>query len=263
MADWNDGGQLKAAREAQQLSLFEVARQLHLLQSVVEAMEQGRQPANVPVTFWRGYLRAYASLLGVSLRGLDSSPAFDQPAIKSGYRDEQISSRHVWPITWFIVALLIGLVLLWWQDNRNGSLVEELPIPVLPAPLTENAVSPPLPVELPIPEPVSSTANPAESASETSDTPKPLADAEQPGLLEPNLLEFSFTGTCWLKVVDADSKTLFAGTKSKGQPLRLQGKLPYKLTLGNPQAVNLLLGGQAIDLSRYPRGRVARLSVGD
>lgn len=261
MTEQDYGARLKAAREAQQLSLFEVAGHLHLLQSVVEAMEQGQQPSSVPLTFWRGYLRSYAAFLGVTLPELQSTAQPTTTLIQSGYREEQISSRHIWPITWLLGLLLLGLLGWWWQDNRQMPEPEPLNLQQL---LVEPAA---LSAE---PTTVSSSTEPATETQPTEvAVTAPVVD-EAPKPVEPEsnavaaeLLQLSFNGSCWLKVVDAQSKVLYMGTRGRSQTLELKGSLPYRLTLGNPQAVQMMLGGKPVDLSRYPSGRVARLTLGN
>ncbi|CAQ83477.1 MULTISPECIES: cytoskeleton protein RodZ [Photorhabdus] len=75
-------------------------------------------------------------------------------------------------------------------------------------------------------------------------------------------LVMNFKASCWLQVADAHGKTLFSGTKKKGDSLNLSGSLPYKLTIGAPAAVDVQFQGQAVDLSSFIKaGRIARLKV--
>ncbi|KOY61877.1 cytoskeleton protein RodZ [Photorhabdus heterorhabditis] len=75
-------------------------------------------------------------------------------------------------------------------------------------------------------------------------------------------LVMNFKASCWLQVVDANGKTLFSGTKRKGDSLSLSGSLPYKLTIGAPTAVDVQFQGQAVDLSSFIKaGRIARFKV--
>lgn len=67
------GASLVAAREAQGLSLEQVARHLRLDTATVEAIERDECPVHVPVPFVRGYLRAYAKLVGLDADALVSA----------------------------------------------------------------------------------------------------------------------------------------------------------------------------------------------
>lgn len=76
-------------------------------------------------------------------------------------------------------------------------------------------------------------------------------------------LQFAFRGDCWIEVVDADGKRLASGIQRAGTDLDIEGKLPYRLTIGAPASVNLLFRKQPVDLTRFIREKkIARLTVG-
>lgn len=74
-------------------------------------------------------------------------------------------------------------------------------------------------------------------------------------------LIMSFSEDCWVEVYDAGGKRLATGIKSAGERLIIYGQAPISVVLGVPQATELIYDGKNIDLSHYPRGRVARLSL--
>ncbi|OEE87981.1 hypothetical protein A1OQ_02165 [Enterovibrio norvegicus FF-162] len=74
-------------------------------------------------------------------------------------------------------------------------------------------------------------------------------------------LSLSFKGDCWVDIRDASGKRLLTGIKSAGETADLSGQAPFKVVLGAPAAVNLVYNGDKVDLSSYPSGRVARLSL--
>ncbi len=81
-------------------------------------------------------------------------------------------------------------------------------------------------------------------------------------VVDSNKLVMNFKASCWLQVVDANGKTLFSGTKHKGDHLSLSGSLPYNLTIGAPAVVDVQFRGQVVDLSRFAKaGRIARFKV--
>ncbi|WP_445375156.1 cytoskeleton protein RodZ [Photorhabdus tasmaniensis] len=83
-----------------------------------------------------------------------------------------------------------------------------------------------------------------------------------PSVAVSDKLVMNFKASCWLQVADANGKTLFSGTKHKGDSLNLSGSLPYQLTIGAPTAVDVQFRGQAVNLSSFVKtGRIARLKV--
>lgn len=75
-------------------------------------------------------------------------------------------------------------------------------------------------------------------------------------------IKLSLTAECWVDVVDATGKRLVFGSRQAGEELNVRGMAPVKVLLGNAAAATLSFNGEAIDLSGYPTGRVARLTLG-
>jgi cytoskeleton protein RodZ len=75
-------------------------------------------------------------------------------------------------------------------------------------------------------------------------------------------ISLSLNAECWVDVVDATGKRLVFGSRQPGEQLNLRGVAPVKVLLGNAAAATLSFNGEAIDLSGYPTGRVARLTLG-
>ena len=75
-------------------------------------------------------------------------------------------------------------------------------------------------------------------------------------------INLSLNAECWVDVVDATGKRLVFGSRQAGEQLNLRGVAPVRILLGNAAAATLSFNGEAIDLSGYPTGRVARLTLG-
>lgn len=118
--------------------------------------------------------------------------------------------------------------------------------------------------------PEASSNNAVVSPSQvTSDTNPPAAQmptanaaVSQPAG-DPNAVVMHFKADCWLEVTDATGKKLFSGLQRSGDKLSLSGKLPYRLKIGAPAAVEVQYQNQPVDLSRFIRNnQVARLTLG-
>lgn len=103
----------------------------------------------------------------------------------------------------------------------------------------------------------------ADAIAQANATDTPEKDQETTQVAENGMkkLVLNFTGDCWMQVKDKDGKVLVSGTKKSGDVVELSDSESYHLTLGAPHAVNGTLDGEAIDLSSYSGGRVARLTV--
>jgi cytoskeleton protein RodZ len=125
----NPGAALRAAREKRGWSVAEVATQLNLPALRLAQLEAGEFDKMPGYTFARGYVRAYAKLLG-----LDQAPLvadFDQITGSNsagssvhalGRIDEP--ARYSQGILWLISVLLLlalgGLCFYWWQQQGWG-----------------------------------------------------------------------------------------------------------------------------------------------
>jgi len=85
-------------------------------------------------------------------------------------------------------------------------------------------------------------------------------DSNQIDLSKENLLQFEFFEDCWLEVKNSANKIIFSGTKTQGDILDLKDSMPYKLVIGNPDALSIQLSDEKIDLAKY-KGRVARFEI--
>jgi cytoskeleton protein RodZ len=62
-------------------------------------------------------------------------------------------------------------------------------------------------------------------------------------------------------VQDAEGNRLAYDLVKAGEVLSLQGKAPFRVTLGNAPAVTVQFNGEAFDTLRFSRGRIARFEV--
>lgn len=91
------------------------------------------------------------------------------------------------------------------------------------------------------------------------------ADTQTPAPVDASAnatISLSLSAECWVDIVDATGKRLVFGSRQAGEQLNLRGVAPVKVLLGNAAAATLSFNGEAIDLSGYPTGRVARLTLG-
>ncbi|MBE1277093.1 cytoskeleton protein RodZ [Enterovibrio baiacu] len=118
------------------------------------------------------------------------------------------------------------------------------------------------------PTQVASSAERTETAAPATTAPVTTATVTAPSTAQTETpssplapLTMRFSADCWVDVRDANGKRLVAGIKTAGESLSLSGKAPFKIVLGAPSAVDLAYDGKKVDLSGYPSGRVARLSL--
>ena len=83
-----------------------------------------------------------------------------------------------------------------------------------------------------------------------------------PVLVVENQMVLEFTGNSWVSIKDANNKILATGLKKSSKILRLDGKTPYKVFLGDARVVKISINGEIFDHSSYINEKnVARFNV--
>ncbi|MGR6833349.1 RodZ domain-containing protein [Aliivibrio wodanis] len=284
------GQLLKEAREELGLTLEEVSSRLRLRVEVLQQIEADEFDMGKLATFTRGYYRSYAKVVNVPevkvLNALDQLgktliEEHDMQSFSRKTKREKHDNR-IMKLTWVIFALILSMSVLWWwqeqaqlESTQDVTLISDVATAKAIEP-TENDVTA---TEL---EPTLTEAEMLELDTNVSDLETEPAELEKKIEEEPKVVTpvevkaekivetkvavnedvmMTFNSDCWLQVQDASNNRLYSGVKKANQTLKLTGKAPYKLIIGAPSAVTLTYKGKSVDLSAYPAGKVARLTL--
>jgi len=294
------GSLLQQARISKELSIEDVSSRLRLGKDVIDAIENDKYDKLPAPIFVRGYMKSYASFVGV-----DVNQVIDQYNQQTGEvkADISLAAAYVTPPAmtaikdrkkrWLpaIVAgvlVLTGLVV-WMLIDTDST--EQSPPQLASSPAeTEtaaNALSPAIESGMDmnkqqtdemLQEQPTIEAIPAEPAlePEVEKEPEPVttASANESGTgadevsqqtVKPELeqLVLVFNGDSWVDVSDATGKRLIYRMLKSGQQRTVKGQPPFKLTLGNAPEINLTRNGESVDLTPYTRGKVAKFRLGN
>lgn len=126
------GERLTQARDALNLSIEDVATKLHLTKRCIIDLEENNYHTSIPLTFMRGYLRAYARMLELpeneimnAFKALDIPDEAEQTYSGKSYNNALISlkSSHHWKIkSYQVLVILLGIAIIlglftWWRVN--------------------------------------------------------------------------------------------------------------------------------------------------
>jgi len=89
--------------------------------------------------------------------------------------------------------------------------------------------------------------------------PAPAAIA----ILGEEILQFSFSGDCWIEVRDGNEKLIYADLRRDGDTLALDGAPPFSILVGDARKVRLQYAGQPVDIVPPPGRVVTRFRVGE
>jgi len=287
------GAQLAQARADMHLTHEDVAAKLHLASRQIQALEQNDYTSLPGATYVRGYLKSYALLLGLSPEPIleahshltAATVTVDFSAIAP---QKEITSRHhqVRFVTYFMIAIVIGLAIAWWQgrDSRppNPLLTAHDSESVMPATEAAPGASPVvesknLSVETPTNQtPAGITvigdqqpvmqAPLTPTASAQSLAPQPPASMPAPAVLPtgPRMkLVLIADQDSWADIRDARQIKLLYETVPAGRTVTLEGVAPVSVFLGNAAGVRLDYNGKSVDIGPHKRGMIARFTLGE
>lgn len=248
------GALLRLARERAGLGAEDLAGQLKLAKSTLEALERDDFAALSEPVYVRGYYRKIAKVLAVSEQELISAynarsqPAPSTPAMRriplAGGVAAGASRQSRGPGVWVIVGL-VGLVILLFTlaDRDPPQRLVDTHSSALPAPAP--AQTAPEAVDTPTPAPT-----PDATPSATVAAPPPGQAPAVPAAA-PNQLVLEFSAASFVRVEDSRARTLAIGLVRGGERQMLDGQPPYTVFLGNAQNVKVTFGGAAVDFSAH------------
>lgn len=242
------GARLAAARRALQIPLVEIAKELHLDEYKLRALELNDFDVLGAPVFTKGYLRKFAQLVGVAeedvmadyyrlSRGSGPPPLVPTPA-----RPREASSPAPWLVA--VVVVVIAVIAYWWFATG-----EVTPAPVVTgevAAFVEDLV----------------TSEPEETV--VLEPPvAPRQDAEPvPTNSSAISLSLTYSGDCWTEITDANGQRLFFDMGTAGRTVNLTGDGPFNVLFGNADNVSLTVNGAVFDIpAANRRGQTARLTI--
>ena len=254
------GERLAEARRERQISVLEVAKELHLDEPKVRALERNDFEVLGAPVFAKGHLRKYAQLVGV-----DADDVFADyyqmtrqetipPVIVGRRRVRQELSPGPWIAV--IIVIIVAAASYWWfavfadQAAPPATTPEETPVEQQGVMIeTVRQESEPEIATQPAPEPVASEPEPQTAAA------VPVTDGEVS-------LSLSFTGDCWTEISDARGQRLFFEMGRDGSSVELSGVAPFAVLFGNVDNVDVRVNGNNYPVSsNNPGSRTARLTI--
>jgi cytoskeleton protein RodZ len=274
------GLMLSEARKKLLLSAEDVSKRLNFRTHLVDEIEKDIFDPLLPATFNRGYLRNYAKLVGVDIDEVLS--AYDMLGVAEVQRSEMQSfsnlvekkvehSRLMW-ISYLIVALLVGLMVLWWfqEPKLSVNLFEQLNPEQQTSNNASNLVNDKVDEKIDQ-KSIEESTLPKTDAIET-DSQKNVevvaesqieskVSAETELVADISTVVFTFSGDCWVNIYDATGERIAWGVKKLGYVMTITGKAPLKVTLGKPELAAIAFNGKQVDMSSFNVGNIAKFTL--
>jgi cytoskeleton protein RodZ len=276
------GAQLRQARDAQGLSIDDVALQLKFAPRQIESLEQERFERLPGPTIARGMVRNYARLLKLDPEPLIErlAPRVERPPdanqIAARFRQQEPFSDSTKRSTLLYagfsvgVLLLVGALAYEWHQQKSPPLEApalERTQPAEPA-QTAAATQPPAPVPEPAPAPVVAEKPPPAAPAVVVEKKKPQSekiaaaeDAENPLAPGTHRIVLRTEGEAWLEVKDGAGRMLISSLNPAGTERVVRGRAPFDIVIGNASSVKLTYDGKPVDLRPHTKVEVARFTL--
>ena len=239
------GDALREAREAQERSLQDAARDTRVRVDYLRALEEEEFGGFGGDVYAKGFLSTYARYLG-----LDPAPLLDTYRRYAQHDDFSAGALSGEPIaqpssgsgrswlTWAVVAVVVLAAAVAISNSVGGR---------APRPAAEDNNVPPQPV---------ASASPTTPAEVTSPTTAP-SPSPSPTFEGVNLL-LAFEDASWVRI-QVDGQDVETGTIQAGETRTLQGKESVTIRFGNAGGVRAELNGQDLG-TMGKRGEVVNVT---
>lgn len=245
------GERLAEARRELQISVLEIAKELHLDEPKVRALERNEFDVLGAPVFAKGHLKTYAQLVNVDSDDVlvdyyQITRASTVPPVISA-RPKHGKELSPGPWIGLIVLIIIAVTAFWWftrpadpepQIQPEEAQPTEVSQDELPAPPDSTATPEDTTPEVvePIVEQVVEQAIEEEPQPEPQNAP--VVDAGQLHLL------VTYSGDCWTEITDANGRQLLFDLGKDGRTVELSGAEPFNVLFGNPANVSLRVNGE-------------------
>ena len=266
------GERLAAARREQQITVLEVAKELHLDEPKVRALEQNDFEILGAPVFAKGHLRKYASLVGVDMDDVlqdyyKLNRASGMPPVVGKVRKP---AREISLGPWIaaIVVIVIAAAAYWWFVAAKAP--QDLPAL---QPASSEPQSPDLSttgvvddgfgtVAVELPEPAAEETAVTEFVAEPAmadATPQATVVSLGAGQVS---LTMNFSGDCWTEISDANGTELYLDLGREGRSAEVTGEAPLSVLFGNADNVSVRVNGTDYAISPADkRGETAKLTI--
>jgi cytoskeleton protein RodZ len=283
------GERLAAARRAQNISVLEIAKELHLDEFKIRAIESNEFAVLGAPVFAKGHLRKYAELVNVPIEDVLTdyyklNRAQPVPPIVGPRRKRERDIQLGPWIAGIAVLAVVAAAGYWWMDRsgqtgtpRAGAASGTRLQPTLAIPVDgvdrdanpESAGIAGTEQDRPSADAGDSTADAApESVVEpvaVPDSGVPVSAATESGSggdVAGLSLTLEFSGDCWTEVTDANGKRLFFDLGTTGRRVTVAGPAPLRVLLGSSDNVQLSVAGEPYTIpDSARRGETARLTI--
>ncbi|ASM55842.1 MULTISPECIES: RodZ domain-containing protein [Pseudoalteromonas] len=265
---------LKTHRENADISLATMATHLKLTVLQVQRMENDEYQLLGPTTFVKGYIKNYCRELKIDhtpiLAMLPAPTTPEKPVDMQSFSrrtEKEANDSRLMIASYIILAIVIGSSALWWWQNSmpieeqtsninvENSIMSEQQEQAAQSNIgaSQQQVQEINNVALPQSEQLSALPSGNSTINTTTTAPNEANNSSTIVML--------FNDESWVEIYDAEGEKIAFGVKKAGYEMTLTGIAPFSVVLGKHDAVNITLNGETVDLSAFPKNRLAKFKL--
>ncbi|MBB1410806.1 RodZ domain-containing protein [Pseudoalteromonas sp. SG44-17] len=273
------GQTLKSSREQANVSLEELAKNLKLSVLQLQRLENDEHQLIGPATFVKGYAKSYCRAFNLDTAAVLALFPEPQETVKktnmqsfSRRTEKEAHDSRLMLVSYVILAIVIGSSALWWWQNSTpldeqvitqslNSFAEET-VAVAQAEPDVASISQ---LEQAGPDESIDAPTAAQIMEQQADTTEldvvPSEASSEPQNDGLGTIVMHFNEESWVEIHDGKGDKVAFGVKKAGYDMTVSGHLPFSIVLGKHQAVDITLDGEKIDISSFPKNRLAKFNL--
>jgi cytoskeleton protein RodZ len=267
---------LKKHRENAGITIDTMATRLKLTVLQVEAIENDEYQTLGPITFVKGYIKNYCRELKIDsnaiLAMLPAPSLPEQPVDMQSFSrrtEKEAHDSRLMIVSYIILAIVIGSSALWWWQNSMPIEEQTSNINVENSIMTEQQAAQTNSAALKQPETTLDKASMPNSFQQSAQLDTQAVEQQTSDELNTatqdnqavSTVVMTFNEESWVEVYDAAGEKIAYGVKKAGYVMTLTGSAPFSVVLGKHDVVSITLNGEPVDISGFPKNRLAKFKL--
>lgn len=274
------GERLAEARRERQISVLEIAKELHIDEQKIRALEKNEFDVLGAPVFAKGHLRKYSQLVGVDHEDVlaDYYRLTRSQSMPPVIANRRKPPRDLSPGPWIaVIAVIIVAGIAYWlidmQMSQTAMPVRQEPTPApVATPVEEQAATDDAagddpadfdPANSESVDVVPEAAEPTATLSREAFPANVVESQPQPVAADGDVrLSITYLGDCWTEIYDEAGNQLYFGLGREGRTVNISGHGPLSVLFGDADSISLRVNGEDFVIADADRrGRTARLTL--
>ncbi|MBH0032156.1 MULTISPECIES: RodZ domain-containing protein [unclassified Pseudoalteromonas] len=266
---------LKNHREQANVSIATIAAPLKLSELQIKRLENDEFALLGPITFVKGYIKNYCRELKVDsapiLAMMPAPPEPTKPANMQSFSrrtEKEASDNRLMFFSYLILAIVIGSSALWFWQNATPIEEQTSKINVANSIMSERQAAQPSILQQQQQAEINDeslleskdtleTSTSSEAVTETA----PITSNNESQEDASSTIVMNFNGESWVEIYDGEGEKIAFGVKKAGYIMTVIGTPPFSVVLGKHDAVDITLNGEPVDVSAFPKNRLAKFTL--